>query len=409
MATGHFLSGFAQSFGQGMQQGQERKQRDAERKLKTKLFEIQLQKAEAEAEALKQKKDALGGIFGAQQPPSEALPGLPGTPQGIPQPGGATTFPLPEQGGIADTLARGAMPEGLTGAPAQSAQSGGFLERLQDPQVQRALVQSGVVSLLELKTLLKPQERRIETDAGGFKRFVDSGERLFPDASAPRKSQSGTGKLLDDIAQAGESGNKTKVAALTRQLNLKNGSALKPDQLLGQQQTLRKASDNFLVQRRNFNIGMKFASAGTNFGDISLIFAFMKVLDPGSRVTSGEVATTENAGNINRRIRNLYNKLIGTEGEVLGPTQRQDIVNRMGDSFAVGRDEQLERIESVAAFAERHGINPEDLIPGELRPRRKFPSLTLPKQNDPSEKLLGDVRSAFGGTSANNIVDLTKP
>ena len=54
---------------------------------------------------------------------------------------------------------------------------------------------------------------------------------------------------------------------------------------------------------------------------ISLIFGFMKMLDPGSVVREGEFATAQNAASIPDRIRNAYNRAL--EGTRLNPQQRE--------------------------------------------------------------------------------------
>ena len=66
-------------------------------------------------------------------------------------------------------------------------------------------------------------------------------------------------------------------------------------------------------------------------GDLSLIFNYMKVLDPGSTVREGEFATAQNATGIPERIVNAYNNAI--KGERLNPTQRNDFVDRAGQLY----------------------------------------------------------------------------
>jgi len=61
-------------------------------------------------------------------------------------------------------------------------------------------------------------------------------------------------------------------------------------------------------------------------GDVSLIFAFMKILDPGSVVREGEFATAQNAGGIPDRIRAQYNAAV--DGQRLAPAQREDFLNQ---------------------------------------------------------------------------------
>jgi hypothetical protein len=55
-------------------------------------------------------------------------------------------------------------------------------------------------------------------------------------------------------------------------------------------------------------------------GDLSLIFAYMKILDPNSVVREQEFANAQNAAGVPARIRNTYNKVM--EGTRLAPEQR---------------------------------------------------------------------------------------
>jgi hypothetical protein len=49
-------------------------------------------------------------------------------------------------------------------------------------------------------------------------------------------------------------------------------------------------------------------------GDISLVYGYMKILDPGSTVMQGEQATAQNAGSVPERVRSMYNKALTGEG-----------------------------------------------------------------------------------------------
>lgn len=61
-------------------------------------------------------------------------------------------------------------------------------------------------------------------------------------------------------------------------------------------------------------------------GDVSLVFAFMKILDPGSVVREGEFATAQNAAGVPDRIRAQYNQAMS--GQKLAPAQREDFLNQ---------------------------------------------------------------------------------
>jgi hypothetical protein len=57
-------------------------------------------------------------------------------------------------------------------------------------------------------------------------------------------------------------------------------------------------------------------------GDLSLIFGYMKMLDPGSTVREGEFANAQNAGGIPDRVQAQYNRI--ASGERLSEGQRAD-------------------------------------------------------------------------------------
>ena len=62
----------------------------------------------------------------------------------------------------------------------------------------------------------------------------------------------------------------------------------------------------------------------TAAGDMSMIFTYMKILDPTSLVREGEQATASNAAGVPDRVRNFYNKTI--TGQKLTTKQRADFV-----------------------------------------------------------------------------------
>jgi hypothetical protein len=98
----------------------------------------------------------------------------------------------------------------------------------------------------------------------------------------------------------------------------------------------------------------------TGPGDMSLIFAYMKMLDPGSTVREGEYATAQQAGSVPQNIIAAYNRAIG--GEKLAPDVRKQF--RDEAKRVVGA--QLSRYEDTAKpyrrLAELQGINPEDVV-----------------------------------------------
>lgn len=116
-----------------------------------------------------------------------------------------------------------------------------------------------------------------------------------------------------------------------------------PTRIIG---TLPKGKDADKLTSQELQVGQQFASQAQPFiqtgqaykkievaaknpsgaGDISLIFGYMKLLDPGSVVREGEFATAQNAGSIPQSIVAAYNRALN--GQRLDPKVREDFVNQ---------------------------------------------------------------------------------
>lgn len=90
-------------------------------------------------------------------------------------------------------------------------------------------------------------------------------------------------------------------------------------------------------------------------GDLSLVFGYMKMLDPGSTVREGEFANAQNASGIPDRIRNMYNRALS--GERLGSAQRQDFVTQ-AQYLAGAHAQAMKEVENeFAGYAKEYGID----------------------------------------------------
>lgn len=95
-------------------------------------------------------------------------------------------------------------------------------------------------------------------------------------------------------------------------------------------------------------------------GDLAGIFAFMKVLDPGSVVRESEFANAQNAAGVPERVRALYNRVLA--GERLSPETRKDFLGR-ARRIAAGRQEQLRGImERYEDIADRMGVDKRNVV-----------------------------------------------
>jgi hypothetical protein len=122
--------------------------------------------------------------------------------------------------------------------------------------------------------------------------------------------------------------------------------------------------------------------------DISLIFGFMKALDPTSTVREGEAATAENARGVSEDIRNLYNKV--NTGQRLSQAQRQDFLQSAYGLVESQIPNAQEIIDRYSGIASRSGLNAQDVVSD---PFKNVRIIRLKSNNDPEYSALksGDL------------------
>lgn len=97
-------------------------------------------------------------------------------------------------------------------------------------------------------------------------------------------------------------------------------------------------------------------------GDISLIFSYMKVLDPTSTVREGEFATAQNAGSAFEAIGNQYNRVL--QGTRLNERQRNDFLSQAGNLRA-SREQRFNQIRGeYEQEAQINGYDPQAIVGG---------------------------------------------
>ena len=98
----------------------------------------------------------------------------------------------------------------------------------------------------------------------------------------------------------------------------------------------------------------------TAAGDMSKIFGFMKILDPGSTVREGEYASAENARGVPDTVKAQYNKVIS--GQRLSPDQRVQFTQAAGDLVNSQKQQFGEVAKYYGDISSRNRINPENII-----------------------------------------------
>lgn len=121
-----------------------------------------------------------------------------------------------------------------------------------------------------------------------------------------------------------------------------------------------KASGSLPKVISNYNNITAAASNPSAAGDISLIFAYMKMLDPNSVVREGEFATAQNAAGIPTQIQNIWNKSIN--GERLSAAQRTDFLSQSKTLYDSAISQQRQIDATFTERANRFGVPPDLVI-----------------------------------------------
>ncbi len=314
------------------------------------------------------------GLLGAPQPLSPML--------GAPQP----VSPLVSGGGLP------AMPSG--GLPPAEAEGGGLAGWLeQHPEVSRGLLEMGMRMMGASAPSLDPKSGSLAYAAsqglGGFMKGTDdvreqkrqeradAVNEAYKLAIAGGAGQSAAAPEVETIYDPA-SGLEKKVVwnPLTQQWEDLGGTKAPPRGAsgggvggpggikFGNEKALRseylKAVKDVGPVYDGWQRVLAGKSLGTGVGDMSMIFGYMKMLDPTSVVREGEVANARNAAGVPEQILAEYNRVVG--GGILSDEQRQQFVaaaEAAWQPFST-RLEDAKRV--YGTLATEYGMDPSRII-----------------------------------------------
>ena len=125
-------------------------------------------------------------------------------------------------------------------------------------------------------------------------------------------------------------------------------------------QEFTKNSKEFLKIQNSYANVLSSSEDGTGGSDLSLIFSFMKILDPGSVVREGEFANAQNAAGVPSRIRNVFNRVV--DGSRLNAVQRKDFVNQAKKLFQNRFRAHLQREQTYKRLAEVQNLDATQVV-----------------------------------------------
>jgi len=120
--------------------------------------------------------------------------------------------------------------------------------------------------------------------------------------------------------------------------------------------------------------GRVLSAEDTAVGDLSLIFGYMKMLDPGSVVREGEFATAQNAAGVPERIQNIYNRAV--RGERLTPGQRKSFKGQAEKLYQSSKQHESTVRSGISRIAKGYGLSTENIFyePSETAPAAPTPT-----------------------------------
>ena len=149
--------------------------------------------------------------------------------------------------------------------------------------------------------------------------------------------------------------------------------------------------------------GRVLSSDDSAVGDLSLIFGYMKMLDPGSVVREGEFATAQNAAGVPERIMNIYNKLI--TGERLNVSQRNSFKGQAKNLYSSALESEKTVRTGLERIATGYGLNTNNIFytAAETAPVAQTSPTATPMPPAPAPAPAAATRPAAG--QRNIVVD----
>ncbi len=117
----------------------------------------------------------------------------------------------------------------------------------------------------------------------------------------------------------------------------------------------------FTTVRDQYGVLQAAAKDPSAAGDLALIFAYMKLVDPGSTVREGEFSNAQNSAGVPDRVRNLYNNAL--TGQRFDPKVRADFTQQADKLFGSHQQTFQANKQRYDALADAYGLQ-KDRVTG---------------------------------------------
>ena len=238
--------------------------------------------------------------------------------------------------------------------------------------------------------------------------LAKSGGEFTPEVEAVAREayngdETGYAKFVEERNDEQRSIKKAEISAGARIEQAKLSSI---DRLRGELSRHKTTTNTIVVSRNAGNIKTGFSSESAA-GDLQGIFAFMKMVDPDSTVREGEFATASNAGGVEDKIVNLYNKV--RKGTRLSTRQRKDFLAQADGLLKEQGIRQSKLNAQFRGIAKLRGIDPRQIIiTAGLPPEQPQDKKTVKPPKDKPTKLDKFIAIAKDQLSKNKTIEQLK-
>lgn len=223
-------------------------------------------------------------------------------------------------------------------------------------------------------------------DVAGLDKLLDTvisakaGQKSPADIKAETVARAEGEKQVNPPKTVEELGAEEFAKAKNRTLGEAAAGGGPPSKAFEQENSLRdefiSQSQEFVTKQNNFKIVESAGKNPTHAGDISLVYGYMKMLDPNTGVLQGEQANISNAKAIPDYIRGEYNRLITGEG-TLSENTRNQFIDKAREIYEQAVDYHRGLRDEYSRLAKQNKLDASNVIVDYLR---KLPTMKTPEE-----------------------------
>ena len=203
-----------------------------------------------------------------------------------------------------------------------------------------------------------------------------------------------SGKTSQGVADENKRHNQMSEAIDLKKLESTGTDTADLEKKLREEYTNQTKTNGFIDVKNSYDKIKNAADTGP--GDLGLLYAYMKVLDPNSTVREGEFATAAASGSYGDKMKNYVLRV--QSGKRLNPELRKEFQDSAVQVYNSQVKTQKQLNDFYASQAQQQGLDPNNVI-GALGEIKEEP-ITPISQPKKSKSILDILKSPFGSNTS---------